>query len=112
MMRPADWRCSRGGVTRNRHDDPPRVQSRETWPGRLARHPGASRWDPRSPTRVGSRRLDSKEDPMGFTVYRGGGTRDSEFQAYVRLLRQRGVDIGKVKRVLEPEAGRRWLYVW
>src|SRR5207249_1063391 len=50
--------------------------------------------------------------PMGFTVYHSGGTRDSEFQAYVRLLRQRGVDIGKLKRVPEPGTGRRWLYVW
>jgi hypothetical protein len=50
---------------------------------------------------------------MAFTVYRNdGGTRDSEFEAYARLLRQQGVDLGKLPRAPEPGTGRRWLYVW
>ena len=49
---------------------------------------------------------------MGFTVTRPGGTKDAEFQAYARLLRQRGVDLGKLPRVPEPGTNRRWLYVW
>jgi hypothetical protein len=49
---------------------------------------------------------------MGFTVTHEGGTKDAEFQAYVRLLRQSGVDLGKLPRVPEPGTGRRWLYVW
>ena len=49
---------------------------------------------------------------MGFTVAHEGGTRDAEFEAYARLLRQRGVDLGRVPRTPEPGTGRRWLYVW
>lgn len=49
---------------------------------------------------------------MGFTVTRQGGTKDAEFQAYVRLLRQRGINLGKLPRVPEPGTRRRWLYVW
>jgi hypothetical protein len=49
---------------------------------------------------------------MGFTVAHEGGTSDAEFEAYARLLRQRGVDLGKVPRTPEPGPGRRWLYVW
>lgn len=49
---------------------------------------------------------------MGFTVTHDGSTKDAEFQAYVRLLRQSGVDLGKVPRVPEPGTQRRWLYVW
>jgi len=48
---------------------------------------------------------------MGFTVNHSDGmVKDSEFQAYTRLLRQSGVDLGKVPRV--REANKRWLYVW
>ena len=50
---------------------------------------------------------------MGFTVNHLGGTKDAEFEAYVRLLRQTGVDLGKLPRVPEPgPQKRRWLYVW
>jgi len=49
---------------------------------------------------------------MGFTVTRQGGTKDVEFEAYARLLRQKGIDLSKLQRVPEPKTGRRWLYVW
>lgn len=50
---------------------------------------------------------------MVFTVTRNDGhTKDSEFEAYTRLLRQQGVDLGKLPRVPEPGTGRRWLHVW
>ena len=50
---------------------------------------------------------------MGFTVSRNdGGNKDAEFEAYARLLRQQGVDLGKLPRAPEPRTGRRWLYVW
>ena len=49
---------------------------------------------------------------MGFTVIRGGGTKDKPFEAYAQLLRQQGVDLGRLPRVLEPGTKRRWLYVW
>lgn len=49
---------------------------------------------------------------MGFTVTRQGGTKDAEFDAYARLLRQRGIDLGNLPRVPEPGTRRRWLYVW
>src|SRR5205085_768175 len=37
---------------------------------------------------------------------------DIEFEAYTRLLRQKGVDLARLQRVPEPGSGRRWLYVW
>ena len=49
---------------------------------------------------------------MGFVVTMPGGTKDAEFEAYLRLLRQRGVDLGKSARVPDPGTGRLWLYVW
>ncbi len=49
---------------------------------------------------------------MGFTVNRAGGTKDNEFETYARLLRQQGVNLGKLPRVPEPGTKRRWLYVW
>jgi hypothetical protein len=50
---------------------------------------------------------------MAFTVSRNNGsTKDAEFEAYARLLRQQGVDLGKLPRAPEPGTGRRWLYVW
>ena len=50
---------------------------------------------------------------MGYTVNHSDGmVKDSEFQAYARLLRQSGVDLGNVPRVPEPGTDRRWLYVW
>ena len=41
---------------------------------------------------------------MAYTVTRDGGTKDAEFEAYARLLRQQGVDLGKVPRVLGSRA--------
>ncbi|MBX9787434.1 MAG: hypothetical protein K2Y37_00835 [Pirellulales bacterium] len=50
---------------------------------------------------------------MAFTVSRSDcGTKDAEFEAYARLLRQQGVDLGKLPRAPEPGTSRRWLYVW
>jgi hypothetical protein len=50
---------------------------------------------------------------MAFTVSRNdGATKDAEFEAYARLLRQQGVDLGKLPRASEPGTRRRWLYVW
>ncbi|MGH7172130.1 MAG: hypothetical protein ACRELG_17790 [Gemmataceae bacterium] len=50
---------------------------------------------------------------MTFTVNRNDGmTNDAEFEAYTRLLRQQGVDLGRLPRAPEPGTGRRWLYVW
>jgi hypothetical protein len=49
---------------------------------------------------------------MAYTVTRNGDTRDAEFEAYARLLRRQGVDLGKMPRAPEPGTGRRWLFVW
>jgi hypothetical protein len=50
---------------------------------------------------------------MAFTVHRNDGiTKDAEFEAYARLLRQKGIDLGKLPRAPEPGTRRRWLYVW
>lgn len=50
---------------------------------------------------------------MVFTVNRDDGlAKDAEFEDYARLLRQQGVDLGKLPRVPEPGTGRRWLHVW
>jgi hypothetical protein len=49
---------------------------------------------------------------MSFTVNHPGGTNDAEFQAYARLLRQQGVNLGQAPRVWGPTGERRWLYVW
>ena len=50
---------------------------------------------------------------MGFTVTQPGGTKDTEFEAYTRLLRQHGKDLGNLPRVPDPEnPKRRWVYLW
>ena len=50
---------------------------------------------------------------MGFTVTRPVGTNDAEFEAYARILRQQGKDLGNLPRVPDPEnPTRRWVYVW
>jgi hypothetical protein len=50
---------------------------------------------------------------MGFTVTLPVGTKDAEFEAYARLLRQQGKDLGNLPRVPDPEnPRRRWVYVW
>jgi hypothetical protein len=50
---------------------------------------------------------------MAYTVsHNGGDVKDVEFEAYARLLRQQGIDLGKSPRAPEPGTGRRWLYAW
>lgn len=50
---------------------------------------------------------------MGFTVTRPAGARDAEFEAYIRLLRQQGKDLGNLPRIPDPaNPRRRWVYVW
>jgi len=50
---------------------------------------------------------------MGFVVTRPLGTKDAEFEAYVRLLRQQGKDIANLPRAPDPtDPRRRWVYVW
>jgi hypothetical protein len=50
---------------------------------------------------------------MTFTVsHNGGDAKDAEFEAYARLLRQQGADLGNLPRAPEPGTGRRWLYAW
>src|SRR5207244_3674984 len=62
---------------------------------------------------VQSLESEGKEVLMGFTVTRPVGTKDAEFEAYVRLLRQQGKDLGDLPRVPDPEnPRRRWVYVW
>ena len=49
---------------------------------------------------------------MAFTVGRNDGfTKDAEFEAYARLLRQQGVDLGNC-HACRARDWRRWLYVW
>ena len=50
---------------------------------------------------------------MGFTVTGPAGTKDAEFEAYARLLRQSGKALGNLPRVPDPQnPKRRWVYVW
>jgi hypothetical protein len=50
---------------------------------------------------------------MGFTVTRPGETKNAEFEAYARLLRQQGKELGNLPRVPDPEnSARRWVYFW
>jgi hypothetical protein len=49
---------------------------------------------------------------MTFTVGLPGGTRDYEFEAYIRLLEQNGVNVASTPRVVDPVTGKRWLYAW
>jgi hypothetical protein len=50
---------------------------------------------------------------MPYTVtYRDAGIKRHEFDAYVRLLEKRGVDLTNIPRVHEPGTTNRWLYVW
>ena len=50
---------------------------------------------------------------MGFTVTAPAETKDAEFAAYARLLRQQGKPLGKLPRVPDPaNPKRRWVYVW
>ena len=45
-----------------------------------------------------------------FAVGLPNGTRDAEFQAYVKLLRDRGIDLDRPR--VEDSFGRKWLHVW
>ncbi|MGH7224035.1 MAG: hypothetical protein ACRELF_12460, partial [Gemmataceae bacterium] len=47
-----------------------------------------------------------------FTVAMPGGTKDLEYEAYVRLLNDWGIDVTDVPRVLEKGMPFRWLYAW
>ena len=50
---------------------------------------------------------------MGFTVTRPVGTKEAAFEAYIRLLRQQGKDLGNLPRVPDPvNPKRRWVYLW
>ncbi len=50
---------------------------------------------------------------MGFTVsHVHGMNTQPEFEAYARLLNQRGVNLGKLPRSPDPATGQRWLHVW
>lgn len=50
---------------------------------------------------------------MGYTVSRhASGVKDAAYEVYARLLRQRGIDLGKSPRAPDPRTGLRWLYVW
>ena len=48
---------------------------------------------------------------MGFTVVHKNGTKGADYETYSRILRQKGLDLARVPRVLDP-GGRRWLYAW
>jgi hypothetical protein len=45
-----------------------------------------------------------------FAVGLPGGTNDGEFQAYVRLLAEQGINLEKPR--VEDSFGRKWLHVW
>jgi len=47
-----------------------------------------------------------------YTVTKPVGTKDREFQAYIRLLEDVGIDVSNSPRVPEPGTDRRWLYAW
>jgi hypothetical protein len=47
-----------------------------------------------------------------YTVRKPGPNTDREFQAYIDLLQDIGIDIADVPRTLEPGTTNRWLYIW
>lgn len=47
-----------------------------------------------------------------YTVRKPVPNTDREFQAYVDLLEEIGIDIANVPRTPEPGSTNRWLYVW
>jgi hypothetical protein len=47
-----------------------------------------------------------------YTVRKRGGNNDREFQAYIDLLEEIGIDIANVPRTAEKGTTNRWLYVW
>jgi hypothetical protein len=49
---------------------------------------------------------------MPFTVMLPGGTKDSEYEKYVRLLQRWGINRVEGSRTPEPGTENRWLHVW
>jgi len=50
---------------------------------------------------------------MPFTVtHADAGMKRHDFDAYLRLLEQRGIDWSNTPRVAEPGSSNRWLHVW
>jgi hypothetical protein len=47
-----------------------------------------------------------------YTVKKQGANTDREFQAYIDLLEDIGIDVTNVPRTPEPGTTNRWLYVW
>lgn len=47
-----------------------------------------------------------------YAVTKPVGTKDGEFEAYIRLLEDVGIDVSNAPRVAEPGTDRRWLYSW
>jgi hypothetical protein len=47
-----------------------------------------------------------------YTVRKPEPHSDREFQAYIDLLEEIGIDIANVPRTPEPGTANRWLYVW
>jgi hypothetical protein len=68
----------------------------------------------RSATRLESKKETKKlETNMHvYTVAKQTGTKDTEFEAYARLLTEQGVDISNIPRTEELGTQNRWLYVW
>jgi hypothetical protein len=49
---------------------------------------------------------------MPFTVVREGGMNLDEYEAYMRLVHRRGIDVARTLRTPEPGTRGRWLPVW
>jgi hypothetical protein len=49
---------------------------------------------------------------QAFTVTMPGGIKDLDYEAYVRLLDQAGIDVTDMPRILERGKPNRWLYAW
>jgi hypothetical protein len=47
-----------------------------------------------------------------FTVTIQGGTKDIEYEAYIRLLKEWKIDVTDTLRVLEKGTLTRWVYAW
>src|SRR4051794_11853055 len=56
--------------------------------------------------------MRKKGEMKVYTVRKRGPNTDREFQAYVDLLEDIGIDIADVPRTPEPGTTNRWLYVW
>ena len=49
---------------------------------------------------------------IAYTVRKPSPNTDKEFQAYIDLLEDIGIDIAEVPRTPDPGKSNRWLYVW